>query len=84
MGASGAECFHTFSSASREIPKAQWDQERFGQLCTKAQNFADWKAVILQLCSETKNCTHADIAAINRVAAKAKELGGANGPNASP
>lgn len=68
MGASGAACFHTFSAGARELLKDPWDAERFGMLCTKAQNFADWKASILQLCSQTKNCTHDEIEAVKKIA----------------
>lgn len=57
MGSEGASCFHTLSDESRDVSKAIWDLERFGQLCTKPENFANWKEAILELCHQTKQCT---------------------------
>lgn len=57
MGYSGASCFHTLKTDSRDIDKYAWDKERFGMLCTKVSNFSDWKTVIEELCHETKECT---------------------------
>ncbi len=56
MGKDGAACFHSSSDASRDIPKLQWDTERFGMVCTKSDTLASWKASIQKLCSQTKNC----------------------------
>lgn len=58
MGSLGATCFHTLSSETRDIPKAQWDDERFGMVCTKASNIADTKAAIEKLCSVSNDCTY--------------------------
>lgn len=57
MGKKGAACFRMLSDASRDVAKPQWDTERFGMLCTKSDNFANWKASILKLCDETKLCS---------------------------
>lgn len=57
-GTLGAHCFHTLSSGERQIEKEAWDNERFGMVCTKAENLADTKAVIEKLCSEANNCTY--------------------------
>lgn len=56
-GKFGANCFHTLSDPSRDLTKEQWDAERFGQLCTHPDNFANWKAAILKLCDETHLCS---------------------------
>jgi hypothetical protein len=53
-GSEGAMCFHTLSDEARDISKIQWDEERFGMICTKAENFAEWKALILKLCRDSK------------------------------
>jgi len=55
MGEDGAACFHTLSPDQRDIPKPEWDKERFGMICTRAENFANWKASILKLCEKKKN-----------------------------
>ena len=58
MGDDGAICYHTLTPETREIMKADWDVERFGQICTSASTFADWKETIEKLCSSTKRCTY--------------------------
>jgi hypothetical protein len=60
MGPDGASCFHTLTTTDdRDIPKEQWDEERFGMMCTKSENFANWKTVIEQLCSKMPGmCTY--------------------------
>lgn len=57
VGSAGASCYHTLSDAERDIPKDQWDKERFGMLCTQPENFANWKEAILQLCKQYGRCT---------------------------
>jgi hypothetical protein len=56
-GSLGAECYHTLTPDHRVIHKSQWDDERFGMICTSADNVADDKAAIEKLCNETKKCT---------------------------
>jgi hypothetical protein len=58
MGASGAECFHTLTTETHELTKVEWDTERFGMVCTKADTFADWKADIEKLCNKTGICDY--------------------------
>lgn len=60
MGDYGAYCFDTLQSNERQIDKEQWDVERFGQVCTKAENYAEMKKILLQLCSQT-NCKYEDV-----------------------
>lgn len=58
-GSIGASCFHTLSEQTRDIEKEAWDEERFGMICTKSENFAEWKKSILQLCKMAgKRCTY--------------------------
>jgi hypothetical protein len=57
-GELGAFCFNTLSEKERDIPKADWDTERFGMICTKAEHFAEWKAAILKLCRKNPICTY--------------------------
>lgn len=41
-------------------------------VCTKAQNFADWKATILKLCKKTA-CSYEVVEAISNLADRAKK-----------
>lgn len=59
MGSEGAACFHTLSDESRDIPKAEWDEYRFGQVCTTANDFASIKTALEKLCSMAgKRCKY--------------------------
>lgn len=61
LGEFGASCFNTLSEDTRDISFEDWNKERFGMICTKAQNFSDWKAIILKLCSlHPKRCSYDD------------------------
>lgn len=57
LGDLGASCFKTHSDESRDITKDEWDQERFGQVCTQAENFSNMKTALQKLCYLTKKCT---------------------------
>ena len=61
MGSLGASCFYTLSPQTRDIEKAAWDDERFGMVCTRSENLANWKAAILELCSNSGICTYEDV-----------------------
>jgi hypothetical protein len=65
MGASGAECFHTLTTATEELTKEEWDARRFGMVCTVADTFADWKSVIEKLCNKTGICDYETQASLN-------------------
>lgn len=54
MGDLGATCFTTLSNKERDIEKAQWDKDRFGQVCTPSESFAKIKATILKFCELNK------------------------------
>ena len=58
MGKDGAACFHTLSPDTENIPEPQWDQTRFGMICEDSTSFADWKKVIEELCSVSKDCSY--------------------------
>ena len=60
MGQDGATCFTTLSNQERKISPAQWEEERFGMICSNAKTFAEWKAAILKLCSMTWRCSYDD------------------------
>lgn len=66
LGPDGASCFHTLKDKSRDLNKPQWDQIRFGMLCTSAESFTNWKTAIEQLCNETKKCTYSDKEALRK------------------
>jgi hypothetical protein len=65
MGEDGASCFHTLTTDSRDLTKAEWDSLRFGMACTKADTFGDWKANIEKLCNKTGICDYATEASLN-------------------
>lgn len=54
----GAHCSHLLTVQTRDIPKDQWDVERFGMACTKLENMTALKGVVEKLCSQTKDCTY--------------------------
>lgn len=66
-GPDGATCFHSLSDAQRDVPKASWDIERFGQICETPQTFADWKSVIDSLCQNTGDCTYKQAAQVKKI-----------------
>lgn len=59
LASEGAECVNTLNDDTRSLTKDEWDQERFGMVCTKADNFAHWMASIIKLCKAAGNrCTY--------------------------
>lgn len=60
MGPLGASCFYTLSDGHRTLSAKEWDELRFGQVCTDSANFADWKAATLKLCKKTGMCSYKD------------------------
>lgn len=56
LGILGAECFHAFSEKHRSMNYSQWKEESFGMICTRSENFANWKAAIMALCKNTGQC----------------------------
>jgi hypothetical protein len=71
MGDVGASCFHTLTDATRDLDKPSWDAERFGMLCTKAENFAELKKAVLKLCKLSRDCTFDDVQAVQNFFDKA-------------
>jgi len=63
-GAMGAKCFHTLSAQTRTLDLEQWDDERFGQLCMKADAYANLKAALLKLCDSSRRCSWEQVKAI--------------------
>lgn len=57
IGSYGASCFHTVTDQRRDLSKEKWDNLRYGQLCTSAESFANWKASLLKLCGKTGMCS---------------------------
>lgn len=58
MGDIGATCVHMLSIGTRDIPKAQWDLERVGQICENSQAVADFKSELEKLCHVSGKCTY--------------------------
>jgi len=58
LGSEGAVCFNLLSDGVREISANDWDDERFGMICSKAETFTNLKTVAIQLCNTTKRCSY--------------------------
>jgi hypothetical protein len=58
MGTEGASCFRLLSGEERELDEQEWEQERFGMICSKAEAFTNLKSVALKLCATTGRCTY--------------------------
>lgn len=58
MGPEGATCFRLLSDESRTLTASEWEQERFGMICSKSKAFLNFKTSILKLCNITKRCTY--------------------------
>ena len=60
-GELGALELHTMVDTKQKITKADWDNMRFGMLCTTPQTFGEIKKTIEKLCSYYKYCEYPDI-----------------------
>lgn len=58
MGVEGAQCFNLLSDRERRVVLPEWNDERFGMICTKAETFIEWKTAILKLCGLTRRCQY--------------------------
>lgn len=58
MGPYGAHCAHTYIEDKRDIPKADWDVERVGWMCTLSDDFSDTEDSIDELCRITEKCDY--------------------------
>lgn len=56
-GTLGASCFHTLSDETRKLDFQEWEFQRFGQICMKAEAWANFKAALLKLCESSGRCT---------------------------
>ncbi len=85
MGRLGASCFKTLSDEKRDIPKKEWDQERVGMVCGRAEAFADWKQAILTLCKMSRKCWYSyDRVLIEEFGEKLKSVENPEAPVESP
>lgn len=71
-GSQGAFCAHLLTTATSNIPKAAWDDQRFGYFCISPKTFGDFKTEIEQLCSIAGDCTYAT-GALNNISALQKK-----------
>lgn len=53
------------------MSKVEWDSESVGWVCTKSENFADWKKALLKLCDETNMCSYKVTKTVEDLARKA-------------
>ena len=57
-GPLGATCFHTRSDETQDLSPAEWQEFRFGKICTDATNYTDNIAIIQKACRACKCCTY--------------------------
>ena len=69
-GELGASCFRMLSNSKRTLDFYEWEQERFGQLCMKADAYANFKAALLKLCESSKRCTWQEVEDIKNLGRK--------------
>jgi len=75
LGEYGASCFNTNNDNYRDIPKNEWDKERFGMICTRAENYKEWKSAIEKLCKLAKfRCTFEDKERIEDISIKIEKF----------
>lgn len=55
-GAHGAVVTHLVSEESFDVPKAQWDEQRFGYACISQPDYGWLKATLEKACSVAKIC----------------------------
>lgn len=67
---SGADCFNTLDTATNELDQAglaaYFDEEHDAKVCGSVKSFADNKANIEKLCSETGKCDYETQKALSR------------------
>lgn len=56
-GSQGAVVTHLMSDESHDIPKAEWDQQRFGYVCISQPDYGWVKATIEKACAVAKICS---------------------------
>lgn len=57
-GPLGATCFTTLSNQTRDITPEEWEPERFGMICSKAETYATNVAIIQKACRLCKCCSY--------------------------
>ena len=80
-GPIGASCFHTNTTATRDVSKTEWDLERFGMICGKASAFAELKDDLLKLCNETRSCTYEQLKMLRQLGENLSLISGENHVN---
>ena len=58
LGGAGAHCAHTYINEKRDIKKVDWDKERVGWMCIRADDFSDTEDSIDELCRNTNYCDY--------------------------
>ena len=60
LGVAGAHCAFTLSNPPkrRDIQKPQWDKDRIGWMCMRAEDFSDAEDSIDSLCRSSNMCDY--------------------------
>lgn len=70
LGVYGAHCAHTYITSRRDIIKREWDLQRVGYMCMKADDFSDAEDSIDELCRISNLCDYATKDQIQRFKAR--------------
>lgn len=73
-GTLGATYFHFLTEDTGDVSKTDWDNLRFGYICEDADTFADWKALIQKLCSDSGDCDWDTQQALDRIFSHVEEI----------
>ena len=57
-GPLGATCFHTRNDETFDLDVQEWEENRYGMICTEASNYSDNIAIIQKACRACKCCTY--------------------------
>lgn len=57
-GPLGATCFNTLTDDTRDLTPSEWDDVRFGMVCSKAEAYTENVAIIQKACRICKCCTY--------------------------
>lgn len=60
-GPLGAHCKSDLSGKTRDIPKEQWDDARFGQICFTSDGIENRLTALETLCQQTKRCNFEEV-----------------------
>ena len=74
-GSMGASCFHTQAqNQDFDLTPSEWEEYRFGMVCTDAKNYAENVATIEKACRSCRCCSYDQKRQILKVKKKIKSF----------